>query len=108
MHFSLKGAAQIFQRLMDAVLRDMTLLFVYLDDILVASVSAEDYLTHLWQLFDLLSEHGLIMGEFLPHAMALRLVAFHCAVSQDIADIFIPIPTSHHGHPKSYVPKDLP
>ena len=60
MPFGLKGAAQMFQRLMDSVLRDMPLLFVYLDDILVASASADDHLTHLRQLFRRLSEHGLI------------------------------------------------
>ena len=62
MPFGLKGAAQTFQRLMDSVLRDMPFLFVYLDDILVASASADDHLTHLRQLFGRLSEHGLIVN----------------------------------------------
>lgn len=52
MPFGLKGAAQTFQRLMDSVLRDMSFLFVYLDDILVASTSVEEHLTHLRQLFE--------------------------------------------------------
>ncbi|RJG15673.1 RNA-directed DNA polymerase [Alcanivorax profundi] len=62
MPFGLKGAAQTFQRLMDSVLRDMPFLFVYLDDILVASASADDHLIHLRQLFGRLSEHGLIIN----------------------------------------------
>ncbi len=62
MPFGLKGAAQTFQRLMDSVLRDMSFLFVYLDDILVASTSMEEHLTHLRQLFERLSEHGLIVN----------------------------------------------
>ena len=37
MPFGLKNAAQAFQRLMDRVLIDLPLLFVYLDDVLVAS-----------------------------------------------------------------------
>ena len=37
MPFGLKNAAQAFQRLMDTVLADLPFLFVYLDDILVAS-----------------------------------------------------------------------
>lgn len=45
MPFGLKEAAQTFQRLMDLVLRDMPFLFVYLDDILVASVSQEEHLS---------------------------------------------------------------
>lgn len=62
MPFGLKGAAQTFQRLMDSVLRGMSFLFVYLDDILVASVSAEEHLVHLRQLFERLNEHGLIVN----------------------------------------------
>ena len=34
--------------------------------------------------------------------------ASHRAVSRDIADAFVPIPTSQHGLPRSYVPTDLP
>ncbi|KAK7877068.1 hypothetical protein WMY93_032223 [Mugilogobius chulae] len=62
MPFGLKGAAQTFQRLMDSVLRDMPFLFVYLDDILVASSSVEEHMTHLRQLFQRLSDHGLIVN----------------------------------------------
>ena len=62
MPFGLKGAAQTFQRLMDSVLRDMPFLFVYLDDILVASASAEEHMTHLRQLFERLNEYGLIIN----------------------------------------------
>lgn len=54
-----------FQRLKDSVLQDMPFLFVYF-----YSTFAEDYLTHLWQLFDQLSEHGLIISSsitFLGH-----------------------------------------
>lgn len=62
MPFGLKGAAQTFQHLMDSVLRDMPFLFVYLDDILVASTSDEEHMAHLRQLFVRLSEHGLIIN----------------------------------------------
>jgi len=44
MPFGLKNAAQMFQRLMDSVLRDLPFVFVYLDDILVASASVEEHL----------------------------------------------------------------
>ena len=37
MPFGLKNAAQTFQRFMDSVLQDLDYIFVYLDDILVAS-----------------------------------------------------------------------
>lgn len=62
MPFGLKGAAQTFQRLMDSVLRDMPFLFVYLDDLLVASADAGEHLMHLRLLFQRLREHGLIVN----------------------------------------------
>ena len=62
MPFGLKNAAQTFQRLMDSVLRDLPFVFVYLDDILVASASVEEHLSHLRALFTRLSEHGLIIN----------------------------------------------
>ena len=60
--FGLKNAAQTFQRLMDSVLRDLPFLFVYLDDILVASSSPSEHLSHLRTLFERLTEHGLIIN----------------------------------------------
>lgn len=62
MPFGLKGAAQTFQRLMDSVLRDLEFVFVYLDDILMASSSAEEHLSHLKQVFQRLDQHGLIVN----------------------------------------------
>ena len=44
MAFGLKNSAQAFQRLMDGVLRGLSdTVFVYLDDILIASPSMEQY-----------------------------------------------------------------
>ncbi|XP_056904781.1 uncharacterized protein K02A2.6-like [Takifugu flavidus] len=62
MPFGLKSAAQTFQRLMDSVLRDLPFLFVYLDDILVASTSQAEHVAHLRALFQHLSQHGLIIN----------------------------------------------
>ena len=62
MPFGLKGAAQTFQRLMDSVLRDLAFVFVYLDDILVASPSVDEHLSHLRQVFQRLDGHGLIVN----------------------------------------------
>lgn len=62
MPFGLKGVTQTFQRLMDSVLRDLLVAFVYLDDILVASTSADEHLFHLHQLFSRLHERGLIVN----------------------------------------------
>ena len=47
---------------MEGILRDVSLAFVYLDDILVASPSFQDHLQHLRQLFQLLSTNGLVIN----------------------------------------------
>ena len=61
MPFGLKNAAQTFQRLMDSVLKDLDFLFVYLDDILVASTDKDEHRQHLITLFDRLQAHGLVI-----------------------------------------------
>ena len=55
MPFGLKNSAQSFQRLMDGVLRDVPFVFVYLDDILIASKSPQEHEQHLRHVFRLLS-----------------------------------------------------
>ena len=62
MLFGLKNAAQTFQRFMDNAFRDMQFVYVYLDDILVASSSTEEHCIHLRQLFERLSEYGLVVN----------------------------------------------
>ena len=51
MPFGLKNAAQAFQRLMDGILREVEFIFVYLDDILVASPDEETNKTNFRRLF---------------------------------------------------------
>ena len=61
--FGLKNAAQAFQRFMDQVcwgLEDF--LFVYIDDVLVASPDAKEHRLHLHLLFQRLAEHGLVVN----------------------------------------------
>ena len=62
MPFGLKNAAQTFQRLMDSALREMPFVFVYLDDILVASSSKKEHQGHLRDLCMRLDQHGLIIN----------------------------------------------
>lgn len=47
---------------MDSVLCDLPFLFVYLDDILVASTSQAEHVAHLRAFFQRLSQHGLIIN----------------------------------------------
>ena len=44
------------------VFRDMQFVYVYLDDILVASSSIEEHCIHLHQLFEHLAEYGLVVN----------------------------------------------
>ena len=62
MPFSLKNAAQAFQRMMDGILRGVDCVFVYLDDILVASPDPQSHLRDLRSLFTLLSKHGITIN----------------------------------------------
>ena len=60
-HFGLKNAAQAFQQLMDTVCNGLDFAFVYLDDILISSTSAEQHMLHLREVFHRLSTHGLVI-----------------------------------------------
>ena len=60
--FGLKNAAQAFQRLMDTVCSGLEFVFVYLDDILVSSASAEQHKHHLRTVFHRLASHGLVIN----------------------------------------------
>ena len=62
MPFGLRNAAQTFQRFMDQVLRDLPFCFVYLDDLLIASPDMDTHLQHLQQVFQLLSDHGILIN----------------------------------------------
>ena len=62
MPFRLKTAAQTFQRLMDNVTSWLEGVFVYLDDVLVASTSPAQHEKDLKQLFDTLKRFGLVLN----------------------------------------------
>ena len=59
--FGLKNAGQDFQRLMDAILGDLPRVYVYIDDILVASENPEQHLADLEEVFKTLSANGLVI-----------------------------------------------
>lgn len=59
MTFGLRNAAQTFQRFMMNVLADLDYIFVYIDDICVASLNEEEHKKHLRTVFQRLSQHGL-------------------------------------------------
>ncbi|RUS73921.1 hypothetical protein EGW08_018311 [Elysia chlorotica] len=61
MPFGLKNAAQAFQRLMDTVLQGLNCVFVYLDDILVASSSEEEHIEDVRTVCNRLHDYGLVV-----------------------------------------------
>lgn len=62
MPFGLRNAAQTFQRLMDDVVRGFPFVFVYLDDVLVASDNEDEHETHLRLLFERLRKYGIVVN----------------------------------------------
>ncbi|CAA9997552.1 unnamed protein product [Nesidiocoris tenuis] len=60
--FGLKNAAQSFQRFLHSILRNLTFVYSYIDDILVASSSEEEHKDHLDQLFECLNRHGICIN----------------------------------------------
>ena len=59
--FGLKNAGQDFQRLMDAILGDLPRVYVYIDDILVASETKEQHVADLENVFKVLSANGMVI-----------------------------------------------
>ena len=62
MPFSLRNAAQTFQRFIDQVLRGLDFCYAYIDDLLIASSEVEDHKRHLRLVFDRLSEYGVVIN----------------------------------------------
>lgn len=62
MPFGLRNAAQSFQRFIDQVIRGLPFVYAYIDDLLVASDSAEEHERHLRLLFERLREFGVVVN----------------------------------------------
>ncbi|UYV66459.1 hypothetical protein LAZ67_4001746 [Cordylochernes scorpioides] len=62
MNFGLKNASQTFQRFMDEVTKGLDFVFVYIDDVLIASKNENDHIQHLHTIFKILSDHGLTVN----------------------------------------------
>ncbi|BHF63018.1 hypothetical protein SprV_0200600700 [Sparganum proliferum] len=62
MPFGLRNSAQTFQRFINEALRDLPFVFVYVDDVLVASSSEQEHLQHLRLIFERLSQFGVFIN----------------------------------------------
>jgi Reverse transcriptase (RNA-dependent DNA polymerase) len=63
MPFGLRNAGMTFQRMMDQIFFDLPCVFVYLDDLLVASRSIAKHRLHLRQVLQLLQDNGLVVNK---------------------------------------------
>ena len=62
MPFGLSNAGQTFQRMMDDVLAGLEYLFVYLDDVLIASEDHQQHEVHLRKVLSRFQKHGLVLN----------------------------------------------
>jgi hypothetical protein len=62
MPFGLRNARQTFQQLMDQVLAGLDFVFVYLDDVLIASPDELTHQQHLGAVLERLQEAGLVLN----------------------------------------------
>ena len=103
MPFGLRNAAQTFQRFIDNVLANLPFCFKYIDDLLIASASPDDHLTHLQLFFQRLADHGIVINvhksqfgvaelDFLGHHVDASCIRMLPARVQAIRDF--PQPTS--------------
>jgi transposase InsO family protein len=81
MPFGLRNAGMTFQRMMDNIFADVPFVFVYLDDLLVASRNAAEHRQHVSHVLHLLKCNGLLINadkciwgvrevEFLGHVVS--------------------------------------
>ncbi len=62
MPFGLQNAAQTFQRFIDHILQGLDFVYVYIDDVLVASHNQEQHLNHLKEVFTRFQQFGIIIN----------------------------------------------
>ena len=62
MPFGLRNAAQTFQRFINEVLHGLPFVYVYIDDLLVASATQEEHLEHLRLVLERLQDHGILIN----------------------------------------------
>jgi hypothetical protein len=60
--FGLRNAAQTFQRFMNELFQGLDFVYVYIDDILVASHAEEEHLRHLKQVLERLHRHNVVIN----------------------------------------------
>ena len=62
MPFGLRNAAQTLQRMMDKIMQGLPYIFIYLDDVLIASPDLQSHLIHLREVLRRLHNNGLAIN----------------------------------------------
>ena len=62
MPFGLRNAAQTFQRFIDKVLHGFSFCYAYIDDVLIASATPTEHLSHLRLVLERFKEYGIIVN----------------------------------------------
>ncbi|CAH1731650.1 unnamed protein product [Aphis gossypii] len=62
MSFGLRNAAQTFQRLINSILTGFDFVFAYVDDVLIASVNAEQHVEHVRAVLGRFEEFGIAIN----------------------------------------------
>jgi hypothetical protein len=105
MPFGLKNAGQSFQRPMDRLMAGLDFVFVYLDDILIASPDQQTHLQHLRLVLERLREGGLLLNmdkcqfgaaslEFLGHTVSASSLQPLSSHVQAIMEVPRPLDTT--------------
>ena len=84
MHFGYKNGPSIFQRIMQNVLTPFLWIFalVYIDDIIIFSLTLEDHISHLNQVFKAIEGSGVILSVTKCHFGYQSLLLLGQKVSQ--------------------------
>ncbi|KAF2893958.1 hypothetical protein ILUMI_12216 [Ignelater luminosus] len=83
MPFDLRNAAQTFQRFLDQIFRGLDFVYVYIDDILIASESEDKHARHLEIVWKLLNQCGIIVNPKKCTFGASELTFLEIKVSQN-------------------------
>lgn len=62
MGFGLRNSAQSFQRFLDSIMKGLDFVFVYIDDILIASSNKEEHKKHVEEIYKRLNENGITIN----------------------------------------------
>ncbi|KAL6176410.1 hypothetical protein ACLB2K_053043 [Fragaria x ananassa] len=103
MAFGLKNAGATYQRLMNVMFAEYLgkIIEIYVDDMLVKSLTVEEYVGHLEKVFEMILRYGMrlnpekcifgvIKGKFLGHVISRRGIKANPEKIQAILDMEMP------------------